>query len=41
MKGFIREISARTLRALASWKAHVNAILTVKEWEGVDRYVIS
>jgi len=39
--GLVVLTATQTLRALASWKAHVNAILIVKEWEGVDRYVIS
>lgn len=33
--------ATRTLRALVAWKAHANAILAMKEWEGVDRYIIS
>ena len=39
--GLVVLTATRTLRALATWKAHVSAILAVREWEGVDRYVIS
>ena len=39
--GLVVLTATRTLRALASWKAHQNAILSVKEWEGVDRFIIS
>jgi hypothetical protein len=39
--GLVALTATRTLRALVSWKAHANAILTVKEWEGVGRYIIS
>ena len=39
--GFVVLTATRTLRALVSWKAHTNAILTVKEWDGADRYIIS
>lgn len=39
--GLVVLTATRTLRALVSWKAHKNAILAAKEWEGVDRYIIS
>jgi len=39
--GLVILTATRTLRALVSWKAHQSAILAVKEWKGVDRYIIS
>ena len=39
--GLVASTATRTLRALVAWKTHVNAILAVKEWEGVDQYIIS
>ena len=39
--GLVVMTATRTLRTLVAWKAHANAILTVKEWEGIYPYVIS
>jgi WD40 repeat protein len=39
--GLVVLTATRTLRTLVLWKAHTNGILAVKEWEGVDRYIIS
>ena len=39
--GLVVLTATRTLRALVAWKAHVNAVLAVEEWEGADRYIVS
>ena len=39
--GLVVLTATRTLRTLVSWKAHENAILAVREWESVKRYIIS
>ena len=39
--GLVVLTATRTLRALVSWRAHSSAILAAREWEGVDRYIIS
>ena len=39
--GLVDLTATRTLRTLVAWKAHASSILAAKEWEGVDRYIIS
>ena len=39
--GLVVLTATRTLRTLVSWKAHENAVLTVKEWKTFDQHIIS